>query len=712
MRKNYILFYLIFTHLIIHAQIADKSPDDFEGPMFFDTYHEIWNQQTQWTIYNVHDPSVLKAGDEFVMYSTDVSMGGGTPVGLHKRRSTDLVNWNFEGTAFDGPPESAMEWILQQNPNYQAQSLWAPYILKVDEEYRLYYSLSVFGTTTSFMGLATSESAFGPWTDEGAVLTTVGSDNKNAIDPSVIIDQDTGQHWMAYGSYWTGIYIVELDPETGYILNPGDQGVNVARRMGNSIEAAELFYYDGWYYLFVSYGWLEDSYNIRVGRSPQPQGPFYDFFDTNMVESTNNFPLILRPYRFNHHVGWQGTGHCSVFTNDDRYFMANQGRPSTSIFNMVLHLRELFWIDGWPVVSPQRFADVPQWEIHEDSIAGQWEHMTLVTSGFHTTPEFITFDNNGTVNGSANNTWWLSEDTLNISWNDGQYYDRLLLHWGWDWENRHVALLYTGMNQNGLNVWGKKINQEIVDSYIVIEHGSSYLIRNHHNNMLMEAQSNEENANVRIREDMGTDVQEWVLIAADDGYFQLSPINSEGKVLEINNANPNNSANIQIGINVLGDHQFWKLDYLENGYFALLSKISGDIRGADVANFAIHNGANIVQWDFLEGNNQMWRFERLQTGLDPEIPTNLADLENNEFSFNVFPNPTNNKPVSIDLREIDDHRNIIISMYDLRGVLLYRKQGYGNSIHVVENMPGPGMYILTVEIENEFIIGTEKVIIY
>jgi arabinan endo-1,5-alpha-L-arabinosidase len=39
-------------------------------------------------------------------------------------------------------------------------------------------------------------------------------DNFNAIDPSVMIDTDK-RMWMAFGSFWSGIKLVELDAATG-----------------------------------------------------------------------------------------------------------------------------------------------------------------------------------------------------------------------------------------------------------------------------------------------------------------------------------------------------------------------------------------------------------------------------------------------------------------------------------------------------------------
>ncbi len=81
-----------------------------------------------------------------------------------------------------------------------------------------------------------------------------------------------------------------------------------------------------------------------------------------MSDTTNNFPILTAPYRFDSHDGWVGTTHCGVFTDGEgNYFMAHQGRLASESALMDLHVRRiLFTPDGWPVVSPQRYAGVPQ----------------------------------------------------------------------------------------------------------------------------------------------------------------------------------------------------------------------------------------------------------------------------------------------------------------------------------------------------------------
>ena len=42
-----------------------------------------------------------------------------------------------------------------------------------------------------------------------------GVEDSNAIDPGVLLDPTDGRLWLAYGSYFGYIRLVELDPKTG-----------------------------------------------------------------------------------------------------------------------------------------------------------------------------------------------------------------------------------------------------------------------------------------------------------------------------------------------------------------------------------------------------------------------------------------------------------------------------------------------------------------
>lgn len=473
---------------------AKESQNSFVGPQLDDDYSGITDIQhyRQWGTYNLHDPSVIKAGDYYYAYSTDaiwwpqgaIRESDSITVGnIQVRRSKDLVHWDFLGWALDSIPSEAFAHVKEASGGTDPGGIWAPYIQKHHDTYRLYYSVSVFGANTSCIGLATSSSLEGPWKHEGLVVKTFKGDPVNAIDPSIVVDVENGKYWMHYGSYFGGLYVVELDPETGLTKEKDDLGVMVANRANGKdkiIEAPEVIYNPSTkqYYLFVSYDALFTHYNVRVGRSDHPEGPFYDMYGNDLADTTNNFPVLTYAYRFDGHPGWAGVAHCAVINDDGEFFMFHQGRLAPDNLMMVLHVRKIFWTaDGWPVVSPERYAGVPQTEIEESEITGAWEliHLAEVSDsvnlwqgqippgGWHyrktmfNNAQAIEIVGDGSISGQSGFDSWRKEgDKLYFQHAEGKTIE-LIISRGWDWENGNQTLVFTGIGQDGFGVWGKQI---------------------------------------------------------------------------------------------------------------------------------------------------------------------------------------------------------------------------------------------------------------
>jgi arabinan endo-1,5-alpha-L-arabinosidase len=451
-------------------------PALFDINSITDTYESIaaFANYTKWSVYNVHDPSIIKEGEWFYCYNTDVAYGAAPRIGIMVRKSKDLVDWQYVGWAFNGLPSLSSQYITS-NGGTPVQGLWAPYIMKAGQEFRLYFSLASSIGRLSCIGLATSSSPEGPWTEKGLVVTSVSTGpGTNAIDPTVVITPG-GEHWMVYGSSWDGLFELQLNPSNGLALISGDKGIRKVRReitggtINGNLEGPEIIYnvQRNMYYLFVAYDWLATKYNVRVFRSTNPDGPFLDFNGVNVDNQADNGPMIVAPYKFAGHQGWQGTSHCSVFQDNGQYFIAHQGRPSVNPAFMVLHVRKMFWTDeGWPIVSPERYAWEDNATVAKDSITGQWERIKLnyqVVPGFSNeqlSPDFqastvITINAAGTIDGTASNTWIYTAPWLQLNWDDGTT-DKVFVQRGRDWENKKSTFIFTGLNNEGTAIWGKK----------------------------------------------------------------------------------------------------------------------------------------------------------------------------------------------------------------------------------------------------------------
>jgi arabinan endo-1,5-alpha-L-arabinosidase len=494
----------------------DNPPvgETFNGPTYADNYTTLggWENRALWNLANVHDPTIVKDGAYFYMYQTDASYGNATfgHGHFHARRSLDLINWEYIGSTMTDAPawvkesmnanRASMGLPAIANPRY---GYWAPCVRKVDGKFRMYYSIVVDELITGtdgnaswgerpYIGMMESTSlASNQWVDKGMViysepdgLVDYNRDGANdwnayykfnAIDPSYVVTPE-GQHWLIYGSWHTGIAAVQLDAATGkpaQLDNIQDFGVRIAGR-GNvnterwqALEGAEIVYNaaTGYYYLFMAYDELSVAYNTRVARSTSITGPYYGKDGQNVSAGAQCWPMLTHPYKFNNHTGWVGISHCAVIQDEanGKWYFSSQGRLPENVAGitasnavMMGQVREIEWTtDGWPVVSPERYAGVPQTEITVEKLAGTWEiinmnyqYKTMQTS------VMVSLNANGTVGGGMTGTWTYDSGTRAVTINGMEC--KVFDAWDWEASPRKVTLAISGSNAEGKPLWGKK----------------------------------------------------------------------------------------------------------------------------------------------------------------------------------------------------------------------------------------------------------------
>lgn len=263
--------------------------------------------------------------------------------------------------------------------------LWAPSLLYANGTYYQYYAIPYEPSTgaEAIIGLATSTTPYGPWTDQGVVVsswsnatTAVPVSNPwgfnatttwNAIDPAPFVDAG-GNWWLAFGSWSDGIRVLQLQtPATATssstigmpVSSNSSSWTKVAYR-GTGEEGSFIYPYvfngtQYYYYYFapinVCCNGTASTYREIVGRATLPTGPFVD---RGGIALTAGGGTIL----ISSHGNIYGPGGASVFTDTGSdgskslptivyhyYDGNNNGTPTLGLNRLG------FTSDGWPFIE-------------------------------------------------------------------------------------------------------------------------------------------------------------------------------------------------------------------------------------------------------------------------------------------------------------------------------------------------------------------------
>ena len=264
----------------------------------------------------------------------------------------DVITWRLCGDVFAHLPA----WAVQDVSG--VRGLWAPDVSYFNGKYHLYYSVSTFGSNRSSIGLATNQTLDPTsdkyrWQDRGKVIGSCPTDDWNAIDPNIVLDED-GQPWLSFGSFWSGIKLRRIDPATGKLSHKDEELYSLASRprdkdIAGAIEAPFIIRKNNYYYLFVSFDFCcrgaDSTYNIRVGRSKRLTGPYIDRSGKPMIEGGGTI-VITGGSR------WRGPGHCAILQDKDGDKIVYHAYDASARGASTLRIASLMWDpEGWPTIS-------------------------------------------------------------------------------------------------------------------------------------------------------------------------------------------------------------------------------------------------------------------------------------------------------------------------------------------------------------------------
>ena len=429
---------------------------------------------------SVHDPSVLYADGAYYIYGSH----------MQAAKSTDLQDWKLF---------SKLDKCTLQ-PNYAVEfrealtyaetgTFWAPDVIRLaDGRYYMYYCCCEGSKPLAALGVAVADSPEGPF-EHIRILLKSGEPGydatklPNAIDPCVFFDKDN-RLWMVYGSYSGGIFLLELDPSTGLILDGQEPyGIHLLGGNHSCIEAPYMVYnaQTGYYYLFLSFGGLgvNDGYNMRVCRSKNVEGPYEDAVGHDMGDCAckpgnfwNNDDIA--PYGVKLMGGCQfaplagensekaqiirSPGHNSVYFDaaTGRWFLIHHTRFAPRDDRYIVQTREMWFNDyGWPCVAPTRyvtgehipsdigFNPVGAWKLlrHEQDV-NTVEHVSTGAD----------FSADGAVSGGYSGEYGIDDDRITLVL-DGVTYSGVCAM-GYDSDQDAFASTFTAMSEDGQTLWG------------------------------------------------------------------------------------------------------------------------------------------------------------------------------------------------------------------------------------------------------------------
>ncbi|MBQ8627132.1 MAG: glycoside hydrolase family 43 protein [Agathobacter sp.] len=460
----------------------------------------------------VHDPSVVYDPETDMYYIFGSHMAWA--------KSKDLISWttfkNNINTDYRTLFAEPIKWSAKGSTSYDVSgNMWAPDVIYNEAlgKWTMYMSINGDNWYSSIV-LLTADSLDGDWTYVGPVVysgfqskeqaletdfydvytgddfparyneTRGGSHSYglNAIDPCVFYDEE-GHLWMAYGSWFGGIYMLELDPATGMRLssrtyetveNQSDeyQGIKIAGGLVVSGEGAYIEYVDGYYYLYLSYGGLtsDGGYNMRVFRSENPDGPYVDLTGDSAIAKSGNNNInsdigvrVMGNYQWDYvKAGQIAQGHNSVYSDENGIFVVYHTRFTNQgeVHSVRVH-QQFVNEDGWLVTAPFEYTGEGLCYVDKEDVAGDYKvivhklKINYANKKCNTTVD-VSLKENGTISGDLEGTWKFSEKlgapyvTMTI---DDVEYNGVFVKQRME-NSGNVVMTFTVLGDDELNVWG------------------------------------------------------------------------------------------------------------------------------------------------------------------------------------------------------------------------------------------------------------------
>ena len=304
MKKNSLLIIgLILLNLL--TSVISAGEGDFAGINLAKSYKDLKNHNPCMTQKFSADPGVMEYNGRVYVYGTNDGYLQGSPPAkneygrinqVNMMSSADLVNWADHGSINVAGGSGAAKW---------AANSWAPTAghktINGKEKFFLY-----FANNASGIGVLTSDSPTGPWTDPiGKALISRQTPNCNVewlFDPAVLVDTDGTGYLYFGGGVPSG---KDANPQTIRAVKLGGDMISLSGNAVN-IDAPWAFEDSGinkigntYLYSYCT-NWANGPYgNAKIAymTSSNPLGPF-----TYVGTCLNNPGDFFQTVGNNHHT--------------------------------------------------------------------------------------------------------------------------------------------------------------------------------------------------------------------------------------------------------------------------------------------------------------------------------------------------------------------------------------------------------------------------
>lgn len=436
---------------------------------------------------------------------------------------------------------NAFAWSARGSESYSVDGMmWAPDVIynKKLGKYCMYLSINGDGWYSSIIML-TADNIAGPYRYQAPVVMSgfrsgdsykstdleivlgeqaslperyaptdnYGNHWPNAIDPCVFYDED-GNLLMSYGSWSGGIFMLQLDEETGlrdydvdYELSATSDpyfGKKIAGGSYVSGEASYIEYIGGYYFLFMTYGGLDAAggYQMRVFRSLNPDGPYvdskgssalYDSYQLNFGAGENDGNRgvnIFGAYSkwgnlltggANEASGERSQGHNSIIAAEDgRTYLVYHTRFQDWGEGHQVRVHQVYQNEeGWLVAAPFEYTGegvksagiAAAQKVATADIAGNYKLLAHRYGLDHAAKEYavpvdITLNADGTISGDATGTWSIKAGTSYITINLGSDYKGVMVPQTLEPTDTKVPCFTALDSKTGVTIWGYKVPAE------------------------------------------------------------------------------------------------------------------------------------------------------------------------------------------------------------------------------------------------------------